>query len=243
MEMIYRREFEITDLYVDCFGRLKPSAILYIAQEAAGGHCLQLGVDWDSLAKRNLFWAVLRHSVRITRLPRRGETVTAETWPMPTTRTAYPRAMVIRDENGQELVSTISLWVLMDLQTRGMVLPGKSGITVEGITRGCELATPRSISPGALEEVSQRMVSYSDLDRNGHMNNTRYLDWVCDLLPSSFHRDHGLKEFTVGYLAESREGQVLKLLRSQPGQGQIQLEAQREQEGKTERVFAARLDF
>jgi medium-chain acyl-[acyl-carrier-protein] hydrolase len=151
--------------------------------------------------------------------------------------------MVIRDENGQELVSTISLWVLMDLQTRGMVLPGKSGITVEGITRGCELATPRSISPGALEEVSQRMVSYSDLDRNGHMNNTRYLDWVCDLLPSSFHRNHGLKEFTVGYLAESREGQVLKLLRSQPGQGQIQLEAQREQEGKTERVFAARLDF
>ena len=79
MEPIFRKEFEITDLYVDCFGRLKPSAILFLAQETAGHHCKDLGLSWEQLAEKGLFWAVVRHRVQITRLPHRGETVTAET--------------------------------------------------------------------------------------------------------------------------------------------------------------------
>ena len=38
MEPIYSEEFKITDLYIDCFGRLLPSKILYMMQEVAGHH-------------------------------------------------------------------------------------------------------------------------------------------------------------------------------------------------------------
>ena len=61
MEPIYRSTFPISDIYLDGFGRLKPSSILYFVQEAAGQHCNLLKVDWDTLAKQNLFWAVTRH--------------------------------------------------------------------------------------------------------------------------------------------------------------------------------------
>ena len=81
MEPIFRQSYEISAIHVDCFGRLKPSTILYFAQEAAGGHCDILRLDWDTMAKRHLFWAVIRHRVQITRLPRLGETITVETWP------------------------------------------------------------------------------------------------------------------------------------------------------------------
>ena len=60
MESLFRQDYPIHDIYLDCFGRLKLSSILYFAQEAAQSHCLQLGTDWDTLAKQNLFWAVLR---------------------------------------------------------------------------------------------------------------------------------------------------------------------------------------
>ena len=42
MEPIYQQDFEITDLYVDCFGRLLPSKLLYIMQEVAGQHFSRL---------------------------------------------------------------------------------------------------------------------------------------------------------------------------------------------------------
>ena len=174
--MTYTQKFTLSDMEVDCFGKLKLSALLYFAQEVAGKHCIQLGADYETLQQKNLFWAVTRHRVQITRLPVRGETITVETWPMPTTRVAYPRSMVAYDADGNELFRSISLWVLINGESRAMVLPGKSGVDVTGTLKGTELASPRSLSPAAAGHTERRTVTYSCLDRNGHMNNTRYYD-------------------------------------------------------------------
>ena len=243
MEPIYQQDFEITDVYVDRYGRLKPSTILFFAQEVAGLHFTELAMDYDALAERNMFWAVTRHKVQITRLPLRGETIHIETWPMPTTRVAYPRSMVAYDAQGNEVFRSISLWVLMDLNTRNTILPGKSGISVAGTLRGNELALPMGLPSKLLGSHRERPVCFTDLDRNGHMNNTRYLDWIDDLLPSPFHAQHGVKEFTVCYLSEAREGQNLDLHWDFLEDGCLQVDAHRRSEDKDERVFAARILF
>ena len=121
MEPLYAQHFEINDNLVDRYGRLMPSKILFFAQEVAGQHCNLLSVDYDTLAQKRMFWAVIRHRVQVTRLPQRGETIRVETWPMPTTRVAYPRSVVAYDEAGKECFRSISLWVLMDLDTRSMI--------------------------------------------------------------------------------------------------------------------------
>ena len=243
MEPIYQQDFEITDVYVDRYGRLKPSTILFFAQEVAGLHFTELAMDYDALAERNMFWAVTRHKVQISRLPLRGESFHIETWPMPTTRVAYPRSMVAYDAQGNEVFRSISLWVLMDLNTRNMILPGKSGISVAGTLRGNELALPMGLPSKLLGSHRERPVCFTDLDRNGHMNNTRYLDWIDDLLPSPFHAQHGVKEFTVCYLSEAREGQNLDLHWDFLEDGCLQVDAHRRSEDKDERVFAARILF
>ena len=243
MEPIFVQNFEITDIAVDRFGRMKPGMILFLAQEVAGRHCNLLSVDYDTLAQKRMFWAVTRHRVQITRMPVRGETIRIETWPMPTTRVAYPRSMVAYDACGNECFRSISLWVLMDLDKRSMILPGKSGVTLDGSVRGNELAPPGSIVPKEFVNRRQRTVSYSDLDRNGHMNNTRYLDWVDDLLPSDFHRDHEIRDMTICYLAESWEGQTLELSWGMLEDGSLQAEAGRNNGEKQERVFSARFGY
>lgn len=246
MKPIFRQNFEISGIHVDCHGRVKPSVLLYFIQEAAGGHCQQLALDWDTLAKQHLFWAVIRNRVQVTRLPILGETITVETWPMPTTRSAFPRSVVAYDAQGQELFRSISLWVLMDTQTRAMVLPGKSGIEVAGTLRGNELAPPISILPKLLENTAHRRVGYTELDRNGHMNNTRYMDWIDDLLPSQFHAEHPVRDFTICYLSEAREGQQIDLNWQVLDGLCLQVDGRRERTdipGKPERVFSAQIHF
>ena len=246
MEPFFRQQYTVSPNHVDRYGRVKPSALLYFAQEAAGGHCALLELDWETLAKRNLFWAVIRYRVQILRLPRAGETITVETWPMPTTRSAFPRATVAYDAQGCEVFRAISLWVLMDRTSRAMVLPGKSGVDLTGTLRGCELAPPSSIVPKALENTAICRVGYTELDRNGHMNNTRYMDWIDDLLPSDFHKQHPVKEFTLCYLSEATEGQQVSLDWQLTEDGCLQVNAHREKtdvSGGRERVFAAQVSF
>lgn len=241
MEPLYSQNFEITDHYVDCFGRMTPASILLMIQEVAGKHCMALSVDYETLAKRGMFWAVTRHRVQIERMPQLGETIRVETWPMPTTKVAYPRSVVAYDEAGNECFRAISLWVLMNLDTRSMILPGKSGISVVGSLRGLELPSPGSLALMDHTQTRQRQVCFTDLDRNGHMNNTRYLNWVSDLLPSAFHQGHEVKEFTICYHAEAREGQVLELCWDFPQEDCLQVDTYPADSGKEGRVFSARL--
>lgn len=246
MEPYYRVQYTISDLHLDCFGRVKPSVLLFFAQDAATSHCKLLGLDWDTMQKRNLFWAVTRNRVEITRLPVAGETITVETWPMPTTRVAYPRSTVGYDAQGNVLFRIISLWVLMDTQSRAMLLPGKSGVLVDGSVRGGELAVPGSIAPKSLKNTRTRVVEYTELDRNLHMNNTRYLDWIEALLPSAFHKENPVRAFTICYLSEAREGQKIRLSWEPLEAGLIQVEGLCETESAEDthhRVFTAAIQF
>ena len=246
MTQPYRQTFQIEDIHLDCFGRVKPSVLLYFAQEVAGKHAALLGADWDTLNSKNLFWAIIRHHIQVNRLPISGETVTLETWPMPTTRVAYPRATVCYDEGGNVLFRTVALWVLMDTESRAMVLPGKSGVRVDGILCGNELALPGSLPPAKTEQTVRRQVGYAELDRNLHMNNTRYLDWIDDLLSSDFHRAHPVQEISLCYLSEAREGQTLTLSWELSRDGLLVVDASREKPGlpgSHERVFAAKIQY
>lgn len=243
MEPIYSQTFTVTENCTDRYGRLKTSQLLYYVQEVAGQHVALITVDAETLAGKGMFWAVVRQKLQIQRLPLLGETITLETWPMPATRVAYPRSVIAYDARGQEIFRSISVWVLMDSRTRAMILPGKSGLVVPGTIRGNELSVPGSLSHQVLTHSRQRRVCFTDLDRNGHMNNTRYLDWVDDLLPSPFHESHTPAEITLVYLTEAREGQELRLSWDISGENCLQVEAHREKEGTEdrERVFSARI--
>lgn len=246
MPPVFTKKFHILTAQTDAFQRLKPSHILAYLQEAAGDHSALLGTGREELALRNLFWAVLRHRVQITRLPRAGETITVETWPMPTTRTAFPRSTVAYDAQGQEVFRAISLWVLMDQDQRSMILPGKSGVTVEGLLRGSELAVPGGLAPRQLQNQLQRQVYFSDLDCNGHMNNCRYLDWTMDALPAEFHKAHEVREFSVRYLSEARESDVLTLTWELSEDGCLTVDSQRnaeENQGEQARIFSVQMQF
>ena len=241
-ESVYRRTFTLDNVHLDRFGRLKSAFLLYFVQEVSADHASALGASWEELAQKNLFWAIIRHRIDVTRMPIAGETLTLETWPMPTTRTAYPRATVAYDEKGQEVFRSVALWVLMDKNTRAMVLPAKSGVTVPGFQRDIQLEMPGSLPPVALENQVLRQVGFSLLDRNGHMNNTRYLDWIDDLLSSDFHADHTPRQIRLCYLSEIRENQQAQLNWSLSEDACLRVEATSQEEGQ-HRIFGAQIHF
>ena len=245
MKPIHERTYILEATDVNSADRLKNSRLLAIMQEIAGEHSALLGADRSALEERKLFWAVIRHRVQITRLPQSGESIRVCTWPMPTTRTAYPRATVAYDADGNELFRGISLWILMDMTTRAMVLPGKSGVEVAGRLQGTELTLPGSLLPQKLLNREDRTVRFSDLDLNGHMNNCRYMEWVDDLLPAEFHRTHSPKQLLVCYLSEAREAEKMEVCWEVSEQSVLRVDAQRSGEVSAghSRVFAAQVQF
>lgn len=243
MEIFYEKEYTLTDIQSDAFGRAKPAALLSFAQDIAGEHAALLADSWEQLQKKHLFWAVSRHRMEIFCPPRTGETLLLRTWPMVTTRVAYPRAVEGYRKDGTLLFRVVSLWVLMDTEKRSLVLPGRGGLTINGCDTGTEGPLPGSLLPGDYENSGVRTVAYSDLDRNQHMNNTRYLEWIGDLLPLSYHQEHYLRSCTVCYLQELLYDQALNLSWQLREDGLFSLDGYLENSTTRKRIFVAQVHY
>ena len=210
-QLVYSKTTVLDDTQVDRFGRMRPSALLEVLQTVAVDHAKALGVGREALDPKGLFWAVVRQTLEIHRMPRVGETIITETWPGPPSHTAFPRYITGRTKEGEMLFRVVALWLFMDVNSRAMVLPGASGIEVPGITRGGELMNPTGIAPRQYPNLERRRVRYSELDCNGHLSNTKYLNWMEDLLPSSYHENHVLSRLHICYINEALEGQEIEL--------------------------------
>jgi len=244
MQLIYKENLTVTPDMADRRGWLLPSMLLRLSQNIAGRHCDILGITTDMLEKKGLFWAIVRNRIEIRQMPRVGQAVTLQTWPMPTTRVSFPRGTAAYDENGNLLFSCHSLWVLMDRETRAMVLPGKSGVEVPGIMLEDTPPAPTAVPAANCSDAFRWQVTAEDLDQNGHMNNARYLDWVDHALGAAFLESHRLKCATLCYINEAKEGQILCGCTKTDGENCLYFDLLRQHDdAKADRIFSAALEY
>ena len=215
----YSQEFRIASYQTDLTARMKPSAILEIMQEMAGAHAEMLDVGRARLSPMNLAWVLTRVEVRMARYPVSGEIITVETFPMPNRRVFFPRYFIFRDAQGEQIGCAGSLWVVLDITTRRMGDPSQISAMMPD---NRDLAAPMGL-PATVEEVAGmsieavRMPVYTDLDVNGHVNNTRYLDWCCNALGIDAMRRHVMTGFAVNYNLEILPGQEVRTVLHREG--------------------------
>lgn len=212
MPSTYTQKFHIASYQTDVTARIKPSAILEMMQEVAGAHAEALGVGRSSFTPRNLAWVLTRVEVCMERYPLSSEVVTVETFPMPNRRVFFPRYYLFRDSEGKQIGCAGSLWVILDVTTRKManaseivaLMPDNSALTAP-------MGMPATVEEvgGKLQEAFRTPV-YTDLDMNGHVNNTRYLDWCCNELGIDTMRRSTLRQFAVNFNQEILPGQVIR---------------------------------
>ena len=93
--------------------------------------------------------------------------------------------------------------------------------------------------PGEMEERDRRRMGYSDTDINGHVNNTRYADIVCDAVPWEVWDTAQIRDFTISYHREVPRGECFTLRRARPAEDTFYFDGERE--GKS--AFEAQLIF
>ena len=197
----------------DVNGQWRPSAVLTTMQEMSGAHCALLGCGRDDLLKRGIVWILARSEVQMTRYPNLGETITAQTFHKPVRLRFFPRYYIFKDSAGEVIGKAGTLWLLMDIHTRQTI---PAGDVAALLPDNSELAAPMALpaTVGQLqgqETVIRYEPVYTDLDVNGHVNNTRYADWLCNVLGVDTMTACAPASLILNYNAEVRPGQHVEL--------------------------------
>lgn len=208
MIKLYSEPLEVRSCSCDMFSVWMPTAVLSAMQEAASAHVALLGLDRNVMTAMDLGWVLSRLKVEFTRLPRVGERLTIETWPTPNRHLFFPRSHVFRDATGAQIGCANSLWATMNLTARRVE---KSDLVLSRLPENRDLAPaagmPATVKPLSVAPVVGSILpGFSDLDANGHVNNTRYMEWCMNALGLDVLRTRCLTAFDVNFDSEILPG-------------------------------------
>jgi acyl-ACP thioesterase len=235
------------------FGDIDPSDRLTLAaafdyfQEAAISHAESLRVGREALARLGQCWVLFRISVVFDRRPRWGYTYTVRSWPRGSDRLFAIRDYDIRDMSDKPLVRARAHWLTLDLKTRRPLRP-------EAVVESLPLNDGLDALPdGAgelpvrkrLSKAAERRALYSDIDYNGHVNNTRYIQWLQDVTePKILERAFRMR-LDVNYLTETKPGEITQLwtaaIKGEPDQPMAALAYEGRRNLGSKAVFRAEL--
>ena len=218
--MYYEKTYMVDSRDIDPWYHCRPSGLLGALQEAAVEAACALHVSREeTLAKYNCFWMLARMWYRLDRPLGWGDDITIRTWHRGARGASTYRDFGLYVE-GKPVGEAVSTWVLADADTHRIFRMSRVD-EFQG-TDGGALNKSRTLSglhlPEHMEHAESRALHYSDTDVNGHVNNVRYVDFICDAL----HMEHlgpgrYVSSLQVGYLAECMAGETIELCTGQAG--------------------------
>ena len=202
----------------DVNGYIKIPQLILLSLQVSGMQSIELGMsDMYILENYNLVWIITDYNMKIDRLPVFDEKITIETYAKSHNRLFCYRAFNIKDEAGNTISEMVATFVLMDRDTR-KVHPVMSEITdaFDSELSKTMLRGPRfkELEGGVEQEYRVR---FYDLDMNGHVNNSKYLDWVFEVMGADFLTQHVPKKVHLKYVKEVLAGGVITSQYEQEG--------------------------
>ena len=212
--MKYIVKHRLTCYETDAAWRLKPASFMNMAQEAAGCHAVELGFGYDDLIAKNTAWILSRVRVDFLDTPLWREDMTLTTWHKGLNRLFFLRDFIMTDSEGRERVKATTSWLVMNLETRRLVrdpnLMEDGTICTENAieTPADKVQMPKDKEPMF---VMNHLVSYSDVDTNGHTNNAMYMHWAMDAVDYEISSQRPVKSFTINFNHETKPGDLVTI--------------------------------
>lgn len=207
---VYQKKFSMTGLS----GQVRPGDLAREMEKITEEHLGILGLSRDRLKAEGKIWVIAWTRIRVSRLPEPGEQVILRIWPGRMKAMMQVRKYAFYTAGGEPLACAASIFVMMDADTRGFAAPSEilKYLPVVELPGEPGLPPMRMEFPTELNETFRRTVAAEEIDLNGHLNNTHYLDWADELLG-----DRIPSSIWVQYVKELLEGQEVTLCHTLQG--------------------------
>ena len=230
----YRENFQLKYSDVDFKDECKLSAVLALMQEVASKSADELGFGYAYTKSLNHAFMVSNISLQFEKPMRLGEVVTFKTWPLQPTKVVFGREYLI-EQDGAVIARASSRWCLIDLKTGKIALSkiidnqDYSTYNTNKVFEEVKWKIPTFL----LEEGELRFtlkIANSEYDHNMHVNNTRYADYCINCFSIAELSSVSLKNFSISYVKQAKEGDVLRFYRKKMEDGTYLVQGMKEDE-------------
>ncbi len=213
METVYRKNVivELSRCGRDC--RLSVPAVFEAFQDIAVEHAELLGLGFDAMNARGLFWITAKTKVRILRRPKLLAPITVETWPCLPGPVRADRCYRIL-EGGETVAEGRTEWAVIEVPA--LKVHRLSDIYPEGMKLSDEVLLPEHFRrvPEDTSDCTERtpvLVRSTDIDLGKHMNNIAYIREMLSTYTTGELGQMNIKSLEVCFRHPCYEGETLRV--------------------------------
>lgn len=206
------RKMKLGYTQTDFLGNWKLSDMFTEFANIATAHATSFG-GWDPKYIDQYGWVIAKMRVKVHQPIHMDDEVVVRTWITQGSAVVHPRQYEIVNEKGDVIVEATSNWTLIDLVRRRIAIPKRVGLTFpEEICKPgtIEIETDFNDEEG-YTFVEKRQVRYGDIDVNGHLNNAKYVEWVCDCLGYDVFKENFIEDLSIQFKKETGPNEYLVL--------------------------------
>ena len=232
--MRWSENYFIDNHDLDFNGVARTSTLMRCMQECANAQCRNLGPSNEALREEGKAFLLSRFAAGFYATVLPYDHLTVESWAVESKGFSFYRCYrILRKE--EVVAEATSVWALVDIASRRPIRtteyrPGFTCDNMLSLEVPSRIVFPQSTQPRLVKE---HVVCYGETDQNMHMNNTRYVDMLCDCLPMENKR---VLRLSINFMNEAKYGDTVNiyslsqkddcLFRTVRSDGKINVEAQ-----------------
>lgn len=211
----YEKDLVLAQDDLDEKGYVAASRLFRFFEDVSIDHVESMGMGFDDLIKKNYIWVLSKLKYEAYARMDSDKNYIIATYPRPKKAVTFGRDYCIYDSAGNIVLAGTSQWCILNFKTRKIE---RTGITFDGeFFKGLPLdGRFEKIHDNDMKLIKTHVVTESDLDNNNHVNNCRYVDFVCEITGQKAFSD-----FNIYFAKETVAGDQILLYEEQTEDGFI----------------------
>lgn len=209
----YTWNFKIPSYDVGENRKLKLSSMLKLQQEVGELHFELGGLGYEKLYADGFAFVLTRTNSIIYKAPVFTENIQLRTWHRGSKGVQFFRCYQFLDSEGNILIDSVTAFALVDSSEHKLLRPKEFEcyrVEQQMDRRNTCPAPSKWRLPNQMNPAGFRTIRWSDIDYNGHVNNSVYADIACDTIPGGMQNKR-LTELSIAYLHEALQGEEIAL--------------------------------
>lgn len=188
----FHNEAQIYFCQADMKHRMNLSEVLRQTTDTAVEDYNQRGMPWVFLEANDVLILLSRVAFRFHKIPQANDEIIITTWEEKPEPLQLTRRYEITSHLGEPLISGASRWICVNPSSRKIMRTADFTLRTPPETKtepDC-MEPGKIIIPENLTQLDERTIRYSDIDGNGHTDNSRYAAFVMDCLPEKYQQNN-----------------------------------------------------
>ncbi|AVP55822.1 acyl-ACP thioesterase [Clostridium tetani] len=208
------KDYEIHYYEVDYKKRALITSIINYLGDIATKQSEDMNVGLKYMEENKIAWVIYKWDINIKEFPVYGDVVKIKTSPKCFKKFYAYRDFEVINSKGEKIIEALSQWLLIDTDKRRLKkIPlelfkfyGVEDVECEDI----EISKINELKKVDNEKIFN--VRYSDIDTNGHVNNSKYISWIIETVPLEIVLNYSLKNLNMTYKKETVYGDMVRVL-------------------------------